>query len=152
MEEALNEHKGAKELYVQPSHLIPGEEYEKLLGILEEHKSMFGSIKVGHTLLHTIEDCKKVCEIICNQISLGEKEGLMLIGHGSEHYANYVYPTLDYMFKETGYNNIFVGTVEGYPMVDTVVARLKETDIEKFYLAPLMLVEVDHAKTDIDGD
>ena len=48
------------------------------------------------------------------------------MGHGTEHFANSIYAALDYQFKDTGYPNIFVGTVEGYPELENVKKLLKK--------------------------
>ena len=45
------------------------------------------------------------------------------MGHGSDHFANAAYPALDYHFKNADMNNVFVGTVEGFPDLDSYVTR-----------------------------
>lgn len=77
---------------------------------------------------------------------------LVLMGHGSEHYANSAYAAMDYMFKEQGYSHIFVGTVEAYPDVNTVLKQLAKTACKKVLLTPLMVVAGDHATNDMAGD
>ena len=46
------------------------------------------------------------------------------MGHGSEHYANMAYAALDYMFKQKGYSQIYVGTVEAYPSLEHILCGL----------------------------
>ena len=74
------------------------------------------------------------------------------MGHGSDHYSNSTYPALDYMFKEKGFKNVFVGTVEGYPKLTEVISGLKELNPSKITLMPLMVVAGDHAINDMSGD
>ena len=59
---------------------------------------------------------------------------------------------LDYQFKDMGYPNIFVGTVEGYPELENVKKLLKKTGLKKIALAPFMIVAGDHATNDLAGD
>ena len=81
--------------------------------------------------------------------SLSPKDALVLMGHGTTHYSNAIYAALDYQFKEMGYPNIFVGTVEAYPDMDTLLRLVDQTHPERIYLAPFMIVAGDHAVNDM---
>ena len=76
----------------------------------------------------------------------------MLMGHGTSHQINPIYAALDYMFKDVGHTNIFVGTVEAYPALDNVLSLLAKTPYRRVRLAPLMIVAGDHAANDMAGD
>ena len=83
---------------------------------------------------------------------LQKDEVLVLMGHGTTHYANAIYAALDYTFKDLGYKNFFLGTVEAYPSMETLMKMVKEYDPKKVILAPFMIVAGDHAKNDMAGD
>jgi sirohydrochlorin cobaltochelatase len=83
---------------------------------------------------------------------LGEREALVLMGHGTEHPINAVYAALYYQFKDMGYPNVFVGTVEAYPDVETVLKHVRAFRPEKITLLPLMVVAGDHATNDMAGE
>ena len=51
---------------------------------------------------------------------LKEDEALVLMGHGTTHYANAIYAALDYTFKDMGYSRVFLGTVEAYPSMESL--------------------------------
>lgn len=70
---------------------------------------------------------------------------LILMGHGTSHYANDVYAALDYRFKDLGFSNIHLATVEGYPTLENVTRMVKEQEAKKVILAPFMIVAGDHA-------
>ena len=53
------------------------------------------------------------------------------------------------MFKANGLTNYHVGTIEGYPTFDTVLAQLKQGKAKSVTLVPLMTVAGDHATNDI---
>ncbi len=67
------------------------------------------------------------------------------------HLKHSAYPAIEYYFRDMG-ADVYVGTVEGYPEIDSVVKRLKERDVKKVHLMPLMLVAGDHAQNDMAGD
>ena len=58
----------------------------------------------------------------------------------------------DYMLKAKGYENFHVGTIEGYPTFDTMLAKLKASGVKKDMLMPFMFVAGDHVNNDIAGD
>ena len=47
------------------------------------------------------------------------------------------------------YSHYHVGTIEGYPTFDTMLARLKSDKAKQVTLVPLMFVAGEHAKYDI---
>ena len=83
---------------------------------------------------------------------LKQEEALVLMGHGTTHYANSIYAALDYTFKDKGHKNIFLGTVEAYPSMETLMKMVKDYHPSKVILAPFMIVAGDHAKNDMAGD
>ena len=67
-----------------------------------------------------------------------------------------IMPTAPYcqfenMLRDLGYENTYVGTVEGFPGLDYVIRRMKIRGIRKVYLMPLMIVAGDHARNDLAG-
>ena len=117
------------------------------------YKDKFESIKIGNPLLTSTLDYENLVKIIIKEFSyLKGNEALVCMGHGSEHYSNSTYPALDYMFKEKGFKNVFIGTVEGYPELTQVISALKEINPSKVTLMPLMVVAGDHAINDMSSD
>jgi len=86
------------------------------------------------------------------EIDKKEHTAIVLMGHGTSHYANSAYAALDYKFKDLGYSNVFVGTVEAYPSLDAIFRRLRENHIQNILLTPFMIVAGDHANNDMAGD
>ncbi len=143
---------GYEECYIQPTHMIAGIEYEKVLREAEEFKNKFKVLKVGKPLFQTTEDLKKLVKILGENVKYSDGEAVVLMGHGSEHCVNTVYAALDYMFKDFGYENFFVGTVEAYPDLETVLKFVKAKGYKKAVLMPLLMVAGDHALNDMAGD
>ena len=143
---------GYEECYIQPTHMIAGIEYEKVLREAEEFKDKFKVLKIGKPLFQTTNDLKKLVKILGENIEFNDGEAVVLMGHGSEHCVNTVYAALDYMFKDFGYENFFVGTVEAYPDLETVLKFVKAKKYKKAVLMPLLMVAGDHALNDMAGD
>lgn len=143
---------GITEVYIQPTHLIAGEEYEKLIKFAMNFRNRFEILKVGKPLLCTMEDMFLVADIVSKEININEDEALVLMGHGTEHPVNTVYAAMDYIFKERGYKNIFMGTVEAYPSIENVAKMVNNSGYKKVVLLPFMLVAGDHATNDMAGD
>ena len=143
---------GYEECYIQPTHMIAGIEYEKVLKEAEEFKDKFKVLKIGKPLFQTTNDLKKLVKILGENVEFNDGEAVVLMGHGSEHCVNTVYAALDYMFKDFGYENFFVGTVEAYPDLETVLKFVKAKKYKKAVLMPLLMVAGDHALNDMAGD
>lgn len=143
---------GFSKVVVQPLHIIPGEEYhEKVLDPVRKYSGMFKSIVVGRPMLTTIDDYRIAIRALEKQLLLpGDNEAVVLMGHGSTHPANACYSCLQLMLTET-HPHIFIGTVEGYPQLDTIIPKLKCAGIKRITLMAFMLVAGDHAINDMAG-
>lgn len=142
---------GFEEVYVVPTHIIAGSEYEKLKAQAEMFIKNFGTLKIGKPLIHTTKDMETIVNIIAENIAPRKDSALVLMGHGTKHCMNSVYSAMDYMFKEKGFENIFMGTVEAYPLAANVLNLVKKAGYSKALIAPFMLVAGVHAKNDMAG-
>lgn len=157
-EEALEDlrDKGYEEVIVQPLHIIPGEEFDYIKGIVEHNKDKFKNIKLGRPIFFyqgmngLPEDYTLFIESV--KELLENEESVILFGHGTEHPANAVYGMLQTVLVDEGYDNVFVATVEGYPTMENAIKKIKNKGIKKTKLVPLLLVAGDHAKNDMASD
>ena len=144
---------GITDVLVQPTHVINGIENDIMKEEALSYREDFHSISFGDPLLTSEQDNREVIEAVAVEFShLKEDEVLVLMGHGTTHYANSVYAALDYTFKDKGHKNIFLGTVEAYPSMESIMKLVKEYNPSKVVLAPFMIVAGDHAKNDMAGD
>ncbi len=119
---------------------------------VSEHAPHHLPVVFGTPLLTTTEDQRNVLNCLLSEYStLSSDEALVLMGHGTTHYANAVYAALDYMLKEMGHPNIFMGTVEAYPDLNTLISQIKKTSAKRVHLCPFMFVAGDHANHDMAG-
>ncbi len=155
VEEALEQmiSDGITELTVQPTHIINGYENEKMHHQIISYSDRFSSIRIGTPLLTTIEDAIGCIDALRQEFSfVQEDEAVLFMGHGSGHHSNFVYPAMNYLFHDQGLENFFLGTVEGYPELESCLKDLKQLQPKKIHLAPFMLVAGDHANNDLAGD
>lgn len=144
---------GVTEVVVQPTHVINGIENDRMTADALAFKERFDRISFGTPLLTSEEDSKAVIRAVMEEHKeLPDKEALVFMGHGTTHYANTVYAALDYMFKDMGYPNVFLGTVEAYPSLETLMKLVRAHGAKRVTLAPFMVVAGDHAMNDMSSE
>lgn len=155
VEEAMTmlKKEGYGKVIVQSLHVMNGAEYDDMTATVQSFEKDFSEIKIGKALLTTHEDYEGTVHALAEQFPpMSDQEAIVFMGHGTHHEANAVYAALEYSFHADGYENVFVGTVEGFPTFDNVLVKLQEEGIEKVTLMPLMIVAGDHAENDMAGD
>lgn len=143
---------GITDVIIQPTHVINGIENELMKEDALAFIEHFCSIRFGDPLLTSESDNLTVISSVAEEFShLKKDEILVLMGHGTTHFSNSIYAALDYMFKDLGYPNIFLGTVEAYPTMDSILKAVNSRSPKQVTLAPFMIVAGDHARNDMDG-
>ena len=165
---------GVKNLVVQPTHLMHGAEYDELSEAVEKYKDKFESVKIAEPLLGEVgsdasvvnEDKAKVAEAITaeavktagfDSLEAAKEDGtaFVFMGHGTSHTAKVSYSQMAAQMADLGYDNVFIGTVEGEPeetACEAVIESVKNAGYTKVVLRPLMVVAGDHANNDMAGD
>ena len=165
---------GVKNLVVQPTHLMHGAEYDELTEAVENYKDKFESVKIAEPLLGEVgadetainEDKAAVAEAITaeavktagfDSLDAAKEEGTAFVymGHGTSHTAKLSYSQMQTQMEQLGYENVFIGTVEGEPedtACEAVIEKLKNAGYKKVILRPLMVVAGDHANNDMAGE
>ena len=144
---------GIRELIVQPTHVINGVENDLMKEDVLRHRDDFDSIAFGDPLLTSQEDNEAVIRAVMEEFpDMKKDEALVLMGHGTTHYANSIYAALDYTFKDLGYTNVFLGTVEAYPSMESLKKQIRALNPKRLILAPFMVVAGDHAIHDMSGE
>lgn len=144
---------GITDVIIQPTHVINGIENDLMKEDALSFRASFNSIRFGTPLLTSEEDNLAVMNAVADEFSdLEEDSVLVLMGHGTTHFSNAIYAALDYAFKDKGHPNIFLGTVEAYPTMESLMRMVKAYQPKKVVLAPFMIVAGDHARNDMAGD
>lgn len=141
---------GIKRVIVQPTFMIRGVEYERMCKSIERHRQGFKSLYIGEPLLTSVEDYFEVIEAFVNEIDKVQKDEVILcMGHGAEHFMSVSYAALDYMFKDRGYKNIYVATIDAFPRLKDVMKHFDKKGYKRVRIVPFMLVAGHHAQKSI---
>lgn len=161
LEYILND--GIEELIIVPSHIINGIENDMMIESILPYKDSFKKIAFTTPLLTDDADYENVVKVFEEEILADienisgidvrkEDNALILMGHGSSHYSNAAYPAMDYRFKQMGFKNIHIASVEAYPEIDVVIEMIRDKGYRKIALLPFMIVAGEHAKNDMASD
>ena len=165
---------GVKELVIQPTHLMHGAEYDELTQAVDNFRDMFESVEIAEPLLGEVgadasvvnADKETVAKAITetavglagyDSIEAAAEDGtaFVFMGHGTSHAAKVTYSQMQTQMEDLGFNNVFIGTVEGEPeetSCEAVIEKVREAGYTKVVLRPLMVVAGDHANNDMAGE
>ena len=164
---------GVKNLVVQPTHRMHGAEYDEMMEMIDSYRDKFESVAVAEPLLGEVgadaavinSDKEAVAKAITAaavkdagfdslEAAASEKTAFVFMGHGTSHTAKVSYSQMQTTMQTLGYDNVFIGTVEGEPeetACENVIEAVKAAGYTKVVLRPLMVVAGDHANNDMAG-
>lgn len=151
VEEAILEawNDGIQRLYVLPTHIIPGLEYEKMLKTLRRYRLDFEVLEIAPAVLSEEADCDKLVPVWKDMLGFDENTEYVLMGHGTEHSANVRYEQMQRAFEKQGFSNVHMALVEAKPDLEDVLGKLRQRKVSKVVLHPFLLVAGDHARNDM---
>ena len=164
---------GVKQLVVQPTHLMHGAEYDEMCAAIDKVRDKFESVEIAEPMLGEVGSDTTVInadkEAVAKAVVAAALEesgyestaaakdagvAYVLMGHGTAHVAKVTYSQMATQMDKLGYENVFIGTVEGEPedtSCEAVIAAVKEAGYTTVVLRPLMVVAGDHANNDMAG-
>jgi len=175
MEQALERavSNGVKQLVVQPTHLMHGAEYDEMCAAIDKVRDKFESVEIAEPMLGevgndaTVINADKEAAAKAVVAAALEESGYestaaakdagvayVLMGHGTAHVAKVTYSQMATQMAKLGYENVFIGTVEGEPeetSCEAVIEAVKNAGYTTVVLRPLMVVAGDHANNDMAG-
>ncbi len=165
---------GVSTLVIQPTHLMHGAEYDELVETLKDYEDKIENVAIAEPLLGEVgkdasvinEDKEAVAKAITAaavkeagfdslDAAKDASTAFVFMGHGTSHTAKVTYSQMQTQMDELGYENVFIGTVEGEPEeteLSEVINKVKEAGYKNVILRPLMVVAGDHANNDMAGD
>lgn len=143
---------GVRRVYVQPTHLIPGREYEKLCAEAEAFRPRLESLTLGRPLLKEGADLARAASLLSARFAPAPGRALVFLGHGTDHPADLFYPALQTAFSALGRRDVLVGTVEGWPGFEELLAQIEAGGYASALLSPFLLVAGEHARQDMGGE
>lgn len=144
---------GYEEVYCQTLHVIGGREFTRLEEELREFQGQFRVLRLGAPMLENVEDDRQCVQAVMAHVPpMDARDVLLLMGHGTDHRANAAYAQLEQVFAAMGHEHVYVGTAEGYPMLDDLLPQLQHKKVKNVTLMPFMIVAGDHARNDLAGE
>ena len=138
---------------VQPTLVMNGVEYDYMMEEVEKRRGRFDTIAVGRPLLTTSEDFDALIEAILSAYGPeADGDAMVLMGHGTTHFANSAYSELQLRLIASGHRDVYVTTVEGFPDYDSTLGLMEGCVRRDVAMFPLMIVAGDHANNDLAGD
>ena len=164
---------GVKNLVVQPTHLMHGAEYDEMCEAIDAYRDQFESVSIAEPMLGEVgsdatvinADKEAVAKAITaaavkdagfESLDAAKDAGtaFVFMGHGTAHVAKVTYSQMQTQMQNLGYENVFIGTVEGEPeetSAEAVIEAVKAAGYTNVVLRPLMVVAGDHANNDMAG-
>ena len=164
---------GVKNLVVQPTHLMHGAEYDEMMEMIDSYRDKFESVAIAEPLLGEVgndatvinPDKEEVAKAVTAEavqtagyesLTAAAEDGtaFVFMGHGTSHTAKVSYSQMQTTMGTLGYDNVFIGTVEGEPeetSCENIIEAVKAAGYTKVVLRPLMVVAGDHANNDMAG-
>lgn len=141
------------DLYVIPSHMIPGMEYQKMVRAVEKYRPAFHELRIASTVLHEKKDCAEMVSLLCEMLQFQHGYTYILMGHGTEDEANIRYHQMNEALVESGIANVHIASVEARPdLEDAIQVMAGQNFAKKIILHPFMVVAGDHARNDMAGE
>ena len=164
---------GVKNLVVQPTHLMHGAEYDEMCAAIDDYRDNFDAVSIAEPLLGEVGSDASVInadkEAVAKAVTAAAVEAsgfdsleaakeagaaFVFLGHGTAHIARVSYSQMSTQMQQLGYENVFIGTVEGEPeetACESVIEEVRAAGYTTVILRPLMVVAGDHANNDMAG-
>ena len=126
---------GYEDVLIQPTHILNGDEYDKLCAQAAPWGEKFARLAVGRPLLTAAEDYRAAADALMEALPApAADEALVFMGHGRAHCANASDALLEYTRHARGWRRL-----AAHPA------------IRRVRLQPFMVVAGDHATNDMAG-
>lgn len=139
---------GFSDVYVQPTLLLAGEEFNKLhAAILQAAGNL--NVRIGRPLLWDDADMIAMAKALKESYPVDEDTVLLAMGHGTSHSADAIYSRLYKIMQAQGME---LCTVEGAIDFEAAKENLLQQSKRKVHLVPMLIVAGDHSKNDMASD
>ncbi|NLX19332.1 MAG: sirohydrochlorin cobaltochelatase [Desulfobulbus sp.] len=163
--------RGVDTLIVQPTHIVPAEEFHDLGSYIRGLTSIttmkpkwrpFKTIALGRPLLGSYHlqrpysgDIRRVAEALSEDAALARdrKAALVYMGHGNRFFpSGGLYLEFAARMRQL-YPDVLtlIATAEGFPALDDILTDLRHHEVRRVILKPFLLVAGEHASRDLAG-
>lgn len=145
---------GYEEIIIQPLHIMSGRDKSKIEEIVDEYKYSVEKLVISKSLFTNDENLNKesndIGKVICENIGNND---ILLVGHGSKRSSNKLYDVIEEVVREITNKKVYMATLEGEKIIDTVIENLLSDGIKNLIVKPLFIIPGKHVISDIsDGD
>ncbi|MDO4478453.1 MAG: sirohydrochlorin cobaltochelatase [Lachnospiraceae bacterium] len=146
---------GYDRVYIQPTLMIPGIEYDLMKEDIAAAIQRPGEVILGEPLIVSETDIDALTAILADRYqltNLAADEGVVFMGHGTGHANDCLYEEIWQKLNALAPGHVGLATVEGHIRAEEVMAFFHEHGVRRVTAAPLMLVAGNHARKDLAGD
>lgn len=137
---------------------FPGLDYSLLTAIFQAYRERFKKLVLGTPLMYWMAQEEQRDDVADFARALYETfpprqegEAILLMGHGTPHPSNAFYAVLQDRLDTAGLDDVFVYTMEGWPRLSHILPKLKERQVKRVTLIPLMMAVGKHVREDMAG-
>ena len=138
---------GFGRVLIQPTLVIPGEEYDRLLSCVQASAGSL-STRVGRPLLCGDGDLDAIIGILRDAFPVDDGPVLLFMGHGTKHSASGIYTRLARKIEALSGGAMTACTMNAF---DAALETLSAGSRIKVRLVPLLFTAGTHAKEDMAG-
>ena len=146
------ERQGYRDVLMQPTHILYGAEYEKMMDTARRYTGRFEKLAFGRPLLSDHGSLLTLAEALIRRHGGNPQCAAVFLGHGSAHFAGMAYPALQTALRLIGCENGFVGTVKGWPGYEEVLRQLEAGGYREVKLVPMLLASGGATFREMAGD
>ena len=145
---------GVRNLVIQPTHMMDGVEYRKVVTEAAKYQNTFPSLSIGAPLLTSDEDFRIVADALVSSTAAYDngETAICFMGHGTEAASNEVYARMQKLLWDSGWAHYFIGTMEAAPTGEDVLAMVKSGNYSRVLLRPMMIVAGGHVNHHMAGE
>lgn len=147
---------GHREVGILSLHVFPGREFHDLhhnVRLFSRMAKGFERVRMAMPLLSSHQDLTRAAEALVRSLPAERTpdEAVLFVGHGNRaHPSDVAYTAMEHLLQKHD-PRLLVGTIQGEPGLQDVIAELGRLGVTKAWLAPFMAVAGEHARTDMAG-
>lgn len=128
---------GYTHVLVQSSSIVNCTEMQFLRYAVENARKQFKQMRLGEPLLSEAADYEGALKATAAAFG-NTKTANVLMCNTAAGTADAQYAMLDYMLHDKDFKGWFVGIIDGYPSLDSLIKQLKSQKVKKVHLIPFM--------------
>ena len=144
---------GVEDVIIQFLLVAEGEEYERAVSTVKANSACFARMAIGRPLLSREVDAGALAEALSmHYAAIPENEMLAFMAHGTPDADAPMIGCMNGAFRNKGLERFAVGTLEGRPGIEPVLAAIRGLRPKTVTVAPFMIAAGKHTLRDMAGE